>query len=152
MTTRADDSNSDQQTASREMLLVQVRGARRRFRRGSAAWALAYHGSLFGAAILSAAAALLIKVPPAPLEDLAAVSATIAALLTTLSSVGNFQTKWFGNRNAFHALDELLIDVDDPEVAISDLRREFKRVVHVQQTAWIGDQLSSPAQQPQSRE
>jgi hypothetical protein len=123
------------ETQARHGLLDEVRDFRKRFRKGSAAWALTYHLSLFGAAVLSASAALVIKT--SDLDDLAAVLATLAALLTTLSSVGDFQRKWHGNRDAFYALDELLLRAADPnELSDRQVRQLLVAVIRTQRDTW----------------
>jgi hypothetical protein len=98
---------------------------RTKFRRGSAGWATAYHVSLFGAAILSATAALLLKIPETPSANAAAILATIAALLTTLSSVGSFESKWHADRDAFYRLDELLLDARASDLDADKLRKRL---------------------------
>jgi hypothetical protein len=123
------------ETRARDGLLVAVRDFRRQFRRGSAGWALTYHLCLFGAAVLSASAALMIKI--SALDNLAAVLATLAALLTTLSAVGDFQRKWQGDRDAFYALDELLLRASDPqELSDPQLKQLLIAVVKTQHGSW----------------
>jgi hypothetical protein len=126
---------------AREALVRKVQNFRDSFRRGSAGWAVAYHLSLFGAAVLSAAAALFIKL--SNMENLAAVLATSAAVLTTLSSVGDFQRKWHADRDAFYALDELLLRASEPE-ALPDgrLKQLLIRIIRTQHGSWtrgVGD-------------
>ncbi|WP_433193650.1 hypothetical protein ACQP1G_33370 [Nocardia sp. CA-107356] len=121
----------------REQLITQVRGARNRFRRGAAIWATAYHTSLIGAAVLSATAALVLKLPDPPLNNLATVCASLAALLATLNILGGFEGKWHANRNAFYDLDALLIDADDPETSTRDIRNGLKRTMRNQRVSWI---------------
>ena len=133
MSSRPPDAS---ETGARHNLLDQVRDFRRRFRRGSAGWALTYHLCLFGAAVLSASAALVIKT--SDLDNLAAVLATVAAVLATLSSVGDFQRKWHANRDAFYALDELLLRAADPnEVSDRQLIHLLVAVVRTQRDSWL---------------
>ena len=118
-----------------------ITGARKKFRWGSAGWATAYHVSLFGAAILSAAAALLLKIPASPKADVAAILATIAALLTTLSSVGSFESKWHADRDAFYRLDELLLDACASDLDADKLRRRLHDILRTQRSGWIGGEV-----------
>ncbi|HEY5177121.1 MAG TPA: SLATT domain-containing protein [Terriglobales bacterium] len=86
------------------------------YRTNSAWWSLAYYGCLFLSAFLSAMAAFVLKVEcfpnkPEVKKDLAALFSTIAAVLITLSTVGNFQQKWQANRLAATAMQNLVYDV-----------------------------------------
>ncbi|TQM26474.1 hypothetical protein FB390_6671 [Nocardia bhagyanarayanae] len=102
---------------------------------------MAHHVSLIGAAVLSAAAALAIQIPDPPQADLAAICATVAALLSTLNIVGGFETKWQANRNAFYDLDSLLLDADDPATSLEDIRKGYKQAVYAQRMTWIAPSM-----------
>ena len=127
------------------MLKVEAEGLRKRFRRGSAGWAVTYHVSMFGAVVLSALAALLIKL--SEMDNLAAALATSAAVLTALSSVGDFQRKWHANRDAFYALDELLLKALDPQDLTDKQFKEFLvEILRTQHNSWAkaSESKSSP--------
>jgi hypothetical protein len=86
------------------------------FRNNSVYWSGAYYGCLFLSAFLSAMAAFVLKLEcfpnrPDRKKDLAALGATIAAVLITLSTVGNFQQKWQANRLAATAMQNLVYEV-----------------------------------------
>jgi hypothetical protein len=86
------------------------------YRKNSSWWSLAYYGCLFMSAFLSAMAAFVLKLEcfpnrPERKKDLAAFCATIAAVLITLSTVGNFQQKWQANRLAATAMQNLVYEV-----------------------------------------
>jgi hypothetical protein len=86
------------------------------FRNNSSWWSLAYYGCLFLSAFLSATAAFVLKLEcfpkrPDVKKDLSALCATIAAVLITLSTVGNFQQKWQANRLAATAMQNLIYEV-----------------------------------------
>ena len=87
---------------------------RRWYDRGSRLWSTAHHGSLFLAAVLSAASALTLKLDTLARwperTDLAATLSALAALLGTLAAGGGFQRKWQANRQARGKLDQLIID------------------------------------------
>jgi putative ribosome biogenesis GTPase RsgA len=75
-------------------------------RQNASRWSGVYWGFTFAAAILSALAALVLKLE-SPLfknealkKDIAAVASVSAALLITLSTSGDFQRKWTANRIA----------------------------------------------------
>ena len=86
------------------------------FRDNSSNWSGLYYGCLFLSAFLSAMAALVLKWESFPnkpqwKKDLAALCATIATILITLSTVGNFQQKWQANRLAATAMQNLVYEV-----------------------------------------
>jgi len=123
---------------SPKQLLVQaVQGSRRHFRRGSRGWATAHFVSLLGGAVLSAGSAALLKVPATPQVDLASLVAVAAAVLASLNSLGGFQTKWTADRNAFYALDELILDLELDAAHLDDARRRYRRIIRTQRDAWV---------------
>ena len=67
-------------------------------------WSFAYFGSVVGSAVLSAMAALTLKLTfitnADARADTAAICATLAALFVTLSTAGDFKRKWQGCRSA----------------------------------------------------
>src|ERR1017187_1296089 len=79
-------------------------------------WSFAYFGSVFGSAFLSAIAALILKLdllkgPPDYRADEAAICATLAALLITLSTAGDFRRKWQACRAAEVGVQNLAYDL-----------------------------------------
>ncbi len=94
----------------------------REFRGNTVRWSAAYFGCLFGSAFLSAMAALILKLEwlearPKLRNDLAASMATVAALLVTLSTTGDFQRKWHANRAAATAMENLAYELARPSAA-----------------------------------
>lgn len=94
----------------------------REYRGNTVMWSAAYFGCLFGSALLSAMSALLLKLEllgdrPKLRNDLAASLATVAALLVTLSTTGDFQRKWNANRMAAAAMENLAYDLVRPAAA-----------------------------------
>ena len=94
----------------------------REFRANTVRWSAAYFGCLFGSAFLSAMAALVLKLEvlinrPKWRNDLAASFATIAALLVTLSTTGDFQRKWQANRMAATQMENLAYELVRPSAS-----------------------------------
>lgn len=81
------------------------------YSRNASGWGFAYFGSVFGTAALSAMAALILKLNvitnAGTRADLAAACATIAALLVTLSTAGDFRRKWQACRAAEVGMEKL---------------------------------------------
>ena len=106
---------------------------RRRFDIGSRSWSVAHHGSLYLAAMLSGAAALILALDSlrdlAFRADVAAVFSAIAALLGTLAAAGSFQRKWQANRLSRSRMDQLLIDVSDPAAESTRVLNELKAAI-----------------------
>lgn len=81
-------------------------------RRSAAMWSGVYWGCTFVAALLSALAALTLKLETfirneGARKDLAAAFSIIAALLVTISTSGDFQRKWQANRIAAAELEKI---------------------------------------------
>ncbi len=79
-------------------------------RRNAAMWSGVYWGFTFIAALLSAMAAMILKLETfirneGAKKDLAAAFSIIAALLITISTSGDFQRKWQANRIAAAELE-----------------------------------------------
>ncbi len=96
--------------------LVTILGQNLKEYQCNGAWLSWCHfGSLFGSAVCSAAAALLLKqhwIKNADVrEDRAALAATIGALLVTLSTTGNFGRRWEGCRAAEFDVQNLVYQV-----------------------------------------
>src|SRR5690242_5036235 len=74
------------------------------FRTAARNWSGAYHFCQFGSAILSATAALVLKLETLGeigiRNDLGASLAALAALLITILTTGRFKEKWEANRVA----------------------------------------------------
>lgn len=84
----------------------------REYRANTARWSFVYFTCIFGSAVLSAMAALILKLEllqawPRLRNDAAATSAVVAALLITLSTTGDFQRKWHANRMAAAGMENL---------------------------------------------
>ena len=94
------------------------------YRSNAVRWSGVYFGCVFGSALCSALAALLLKLDalsawPRLRNDLAAGLATLAALLVTLSTTGNFQRKWQANRLAASAMENLAYELIRPHPSVS---------------------------------
>lgn len=81
-------------------------------RRNAALWSGVYWGFTFIAALLSALAAMILKLETfirneGAKKDLAAAFSIIAALLITISTSGDFQRKWQANRIAAAELESI---------------------------------------------
>jgi len=106
----------------------------REYRNNTIRWSAAYFSCLFLSAAFSALAGFVLKVKSFSnsgilKEDLAALLAMLAALLITLSTVGDFQRKWAGNRIAASEVEGLAYDLiktpfteDDKAKVISKLQ------------------------------
>ena len=92
-----------------------------------------HHGFLFGAAILSAAAAVLLQLEFASAEPLrnniASVLAGLGSLAGIIAGAGGFERKWRTNRRTRAKLEELEIDLVDPTVDTEKIRNLLKDVV-----------------------
>jgi hypothetical protein len=109
-------ATSKQLTPAQAELETVLAASYHEYRNNASWWSFAYYGCLFGSAFLSAMAALILKWGGSPdrtemKKDVAALCATTAALLITVSTVGNFQQKWQANRLAATAVQNLVYEV-----------------------------------------
>jgi hypothetical protein len=80
-------------------------------------WSFVHHGTLFGAAALSAAAALVLQLKtclplnPGKCSDLATVLSASASLIGVISASGAFGAKWRANRATKGKLNELQLEM-----------------------------------------
>lgn len=84
----------------------------REYRANAVRWSGTYHTCLFASAALGALSALVLKLEfflknVELKKDLAALAATLSALLITFSTVGDFQGHWQANRLASGRMESL---------------------------------------------
>ncbi|PTP75844.1 hypothetical protein CWO00_13210 [Vibrio splendidus] len=96
-----------------EELICRIEKERKCIWRWARFWTGCYHTAIYGAAILSALAALILEIDGflgLNANHLPAAFAALAALLTTLSGLGGFQRKWQTCRRTNKALSDLRVD------------------------------------------
>jgi hypothetical protein len=103
------------------------------YRANSSRWSFAYFGSVFGAAILSAMAGVILKLDmlknhPAARQDVAAISAALAALLITLSTMGRFEEKWRANRLAASAMESTIYDLAQKDADLTAIIKQMQEI------------------------
>ena len=86
------------------------------YRANTVRWSAAYFGCLFGAALLSACAGVLLKLESLKSRlgirnDLSAIMAALASLLITLMTIGSFEEKWRSNRIAASNMENLAYEL-----------------------------------------
>jgi hypothetical protein len=100
---------------AKECLIKNINCYYTRVARGAFWWSCAFHVCLYASIIFSAGAALILKIPTQASspshQNVAAILAALAALLTTISASGNFQTKWRVSRSGRSAIDCLRVDL-----------------------------------------
>jgi hypothetical protein len=101
------------------------------FREATRMWSGIYHTFQFGAAILSAAAALMLKLDGVgslqTRNNWGAALAAASAIFITLLTSGRFKDKWEANRVAAFAVRDLNYEVEttgaNPDKILTDLRQ-----------------------------
>lgn len=94
-------------------------------------WSTVYHGSLFGSALMSFCAAVILQAGIVPEEKLAKELATVATLAsglcTTIMGAGRFQEKWQTSRLTRSRLEieslNLMASDPDPNAILEELKR-----------------------------
>ena len=105
-------SMHDTQPSDRALVATAILDNFLEARRSAAMWSGVYWGCTFLAALLSALAAMTLKLETfikdeGMKKDLAAAFSIIAALLITISTSGDFQRKWQANRIAAAQLESI---------------------------------------------
>jgi|SRR5215207_3018051 len=114
----------------------------RHYNRGAKLWSLTHHGVLYGSAIASASAAVIVQLQDLPVgvalspTDLSTLLAALAALLATTAGVGGFERKWRANRVSRTKMELLrerlelnLIDIGDALDKYSEILNEHDAAI-----------------------
>ena len=123
----------------------------REFRSAAKMWSGVYNSFQFGAAGLSAAAALVLKtgfVPEASRNDWGAVLAAMAALCITLLTTGRFKDKWEANRVAAFAVRDLNYEIEKTNANVDNILATLQRIGLTRNNAIVG--LPTALQSPSS--
>jgi len=126
--------------AYRDEVKVQIQARYEWHNKGTKAWSTAYNGCLIGAAVLSAIAAVIVKLTiwKTYASDIASLCSAMAALCSTLVAGGGFSRKWRANRMARSKLSQLLIDVDNPTIDLEGIRTSLKRIIQEEDEGILG--------------
>jgi hypothetical protein len=94
-------------------------------------WSFAHHATLFGATMLSAAAALVLHLKSLTLadstrSDYATVFAAAASLVSVISVSGAFAAKWRINRMTRVTLEALRLDMKSSDPDLDRVRDQLK--------------------------
>ena len=127
----------------------------REYRANTVRWSAAYYGCLFGAALFSALSALVLKLEllderPKLRNDLAAGMATLAALLITLSTTGDFQRKWQANRMAAAEVENLAYELTRPSAGtdLDAIVTRIQAINRVRNQMIVGESTESVSEGP----
>lgn len=118
-----------------------------RFRTGKDRWNIWYYSSMYGAVLFSAASALVLKLDMERLKgdwqtDVAALLATLAAILGTVSSTGDFERRWRTARQARASMQKLQADLQNPDIDLAAVAQEYKRAIDEYQDGVVGNDAS----------
>jgi hypothetical protein len=112
-----------------------VNKKRRHFNIGAKLWSLAHHSVLFGSALASASAAVIVQLQDVPIRmtlsptDLSTLLAALAALLATAAAVGGFERKWLANRASRTKMEVLQERLKANLVDISAAVHEYSEIL-----------------------
>ncbi len=118
-----------------EHVAVRINKKHSEYRTNTFWWSFAFHGSLLGAAFLSAASGIILKIESVGEQreklkkDIAAICAGSAALLLTISGTMNFNRKWESNRVAGYQAENLLYEIST--ASSNDLPRAYRRLQEI---------------------
>lgn len=109
---------------------------------GAKSWSTLYNGSLIVSALASAIAAIFLKLDiTAHLPyrtDISAILAGVAAVLTTIAAAGGFDRKWQINRISRSRLEQLQVDLTNPQVNEEEIREELKQIIEQHEEGILG--------------
>ena len=63
------------------------------------------------------------------LDDLAAGASALATLVTAIAAAAGFSRKWQANRISRGRVEQLQLDMSDPDVDLKQVRKEFKEII-----------------------
>jgi hypothetical protein len=134
-------------TESKELGQVVIK-TYREYRGNAVRWSAAYFGCVFGSALFSALAGLLLKLEvlgsrPRLRNDLAASLAVLAALLVTLSTTGDFQRKWQANRIAAASMENLAYELLRSSASIDAVVGQIQIINDARNKGIVGEQAES---------
>ncbi len=106
-------------------------------------WSLVHHTFLFGGAVLSAVAVVVLQLEEPVLKiisatNLASLLAAAAALTTTIAGSGGFDRKWRTNRLVKVRLVQLGVDLTNPEVEAANIRQDLKDIAQLRYEGIVG--------------
>ena len=117
------------------------------FRKAAKNWSGVYHLFQFGSAVLTAAAALVLKTglfsEVATRNDVGAALAAFATLSITLMTIGRFKDKWEANRIAAFAVRDLGYEIEKAGAKPDDILTALQRIGLTRNNAIVG--LTPPA-------
>lgn len=112
------------------------------FRGAARWWSGVYHGFQFGGAILSAVAAIALKIESVGSlqirNDLGAALAAASALLITLLTTGRFKDKWEANRIAAFAVRDLSYEIEKQGADPNQILTKLQRISMTRNNAIVG--------------
>jgi len=100
-------------------------------------WSGVHHGFLFGGAIFSALAAILLQSYPEQ-TLVPTVLAGCAALATTIAGSGGFERKWKANRLIKVRLSQLNIDLLNPNATPDAISQALKEIYEIRYYGVVG--------------
>jgi hypothetical protein len=106
-------------------------------------WSAVHHTFLFGGAILSALAALVLQLDIATSQasatNIATLVAGAAALTSTIAVSGGFARKWRTNRLIKVQLTKLKIELINPDADTASIRKTLKDIAQLRYDGIIGE-------------
>ena len=131
----------------RAFLTQRLESKFRWFNSGSRLWSAVHHWSLGLSAVLSALAAVVIKIAwlkdalpslYSNRDDVVAVLAGLSTLITTLAVAGGFGRKWQTNRISRGRVERLQIKLSDPVADANAVRNELQDIIQRHDEGIVG--------------
>lgn len=113
---------------TKEILIEQER----KYRSSTRNWKVGYRALLVSAAFLASSAAIAAKLKfldPGAGEDISAILAGGAAVLTTLLAAQDFDSNFHINRKSQHQIQALMLDIEKTDAEPNRILDELKKIV-----------------------
>lgn len=127
---------------SRDVVVDKIRADYQEFRRAARNWSGVYHTFQFGAAMLSAVAALMLKIEGVgnlqTRNDWGAALAAASTLFITLLTTGRFKDKWEANRIAAFAVRDLSYAIETTGANLDQILTDLRHIGLTRNNAIVG--------------
>lgn len=106
------------------------------FKRGQVAWSFLYNGALYMAPV--GAFLTTLSASTGGSKATSTFAGGVTTLLTAVAAQGRFQDKWRANRLARSGLEQLQVDLMEPNADLHAVREQFKQIVREEDRAILG--------------
>jgi hypothetical protein len=112
----------------RDRLEAELAKHHRWYDSGTRNWSAVHHGVLFAVPLLTAVSTVLTAIDFKH-PGWQTSCTTLATVLATIAASQGFAKKWQANRRARSRIDQLMIQMTDPQVDLAKIRSQFAEII-----------------------